>query len=307
VRVLVTGIEGFVGGHVAERLTELGHEVWGTCLDHPPANRPRWRRCDVRELDQVQGALRTSGAEAVVHLAARSSVADSHADPHGTYVVNVVGALNVLESAHLAGLSGPVLLVGSGEVYGRVDDSWSLAEDAPLRPLSAYAGSKAAQEVLGAQYARTFGMRVILARSFAHTGPGQDARFVFPSLARQLAGIERDGGRGVLRVGNLTLVRDYLDVRDVARAYAVLLERAHAGAVLNVCSGEGFALRDLLDEMIELSDAEIEVQEDPELVREIEIERLVGDPRRLVELGWRPVISKHEMLADLLDYWRARI
>jgi GDP-4-dehydro-6-deoxy-D-mannose reductase len=306
VRVLITGVEGFVGGHLAERLAGLGHEVWGGTFEAPTDGLPRRVRCDVRDLRQVREALRASAAEAVVHLAARSSVVESHADPLGAYATNVGGALNVLEAARETALAGPVLLVGSGEVYGNADSRAPLAEDAPLRPVSAYAGAKAAQEILGGQYARSYGLRVVLTRSFTHTGPGQDARFVLASFARQLAVLRASGGRGDLRVGNLAPVRDYLDVRDVASAYALLLERGEAGTVVNVCRGRGFALREYLDELIEIAGAEVRVREDPALLREVEIARLVGDPGRLSALGWRPEISPHDMLADLYRYWSER-
>ena len=305
-RVLVTGIEGFVGGHLRARLEALGHEVWGTALDADAAE-PRVLSADVRDLAAVRGALRASRAEGIVHLAARSSVAGSHADPVETYLTNVLGGLHVLEAARLADLDGPVVLVGSGEVYGDRESPPRLPEETPLAPLSAYAGSKAAQEALGGQYARTWGLRVVLARSFAHTGPGQDERFVFPSFARLLAAIGRRGGRGRLRVGNLAPVRDYLDVRDVAAAYAVLLERGEGGSVVNVCSGEGFALREYLDELVELAGVEVVVEVDPQLVRAVEIRRLVGDPGRLRDLGWSAERTKAEMLRDLLDYWRRKV
>lgn len=305
-RVLITGVEGFVGTHLEARLAALGHEVWGATLEEPAAGRARRMRCDVRDLGEVREALRASAADALVHLAARSSVAESHVDPLGAYATNVGGALNVLEAARLAALSGPVLLVGSGEVYGNAESRAPLGEDTPLRPVSAYAGAKAAQEILGGQYVRAYGLRVVLTRSFTHTGPGQDSRFVLASFARQLAAIRGSGGRGEVRVGNLSPVRDYLDVRDVARAYALVLERGEAGAVLNVCSGRGFALREYLDEMIEISGTEVQVREDPELFREVEIARLVGDPAALSALGWQPEISPHDMLADLFRYWSER-
>ncbi|MBA2565253.1 MAG: GDP-mannose 4,6-dehydratase, partial [Gemmatimonadetes bacterium] len=274
-------------------------------LGEPPRDRSRWLRCDAGDLRQVGAALERSGAEGVVHLAARSSVAASHAEPLETYRANVAGTLAVLEAAREARFEGPLLLVGSGEVYGRCGSGPS-REDAPLAPLSAYAGTKAAQEMIGGQYARTYGLRVVLTRSFAHTGPRQDGRFVFPSLARQLARIERTGGDGVLRVGNLQPVRDYLDVRDVVRAYALLLERGTAGAVLNVCSGRGFRLSDLVYELVEIAAVRVTIEEDPARLRGVDLERLVGDPARLTSLGWLPGITHHQMLSDLYRYWRER-
>jgi GDP-4-dehydro-6-deoxy-D-mannose reductase len=306
VRVLITGVEGFVGGHLAERLTALGHEVWGGTFEAPEDGHARRVPCDVRDAGQVREALRASAADAVVHLAARSSVVESHADPAGTYATNVGGALNVLEAARQAAVGGPILLVGSGEIYGNAGCNGALVEDAPIRPLSAYAGAKAAQEILGGQYARSFGLRVVMTRSFAHTGPGQDARFVLSSFARQLAGLKASVGSGDVRVGNLAPVRDYLDVRDVVRAYALLLDRGDSGLVVNVCRGRGFALREYLDELIEIARVDVRVREDPALVRDVEIGRLVGDPARLSALGWEPEIPPHDMLADLYRYWSER-
>jgi GDP-4-dehydro-6-deoxy-D-mannose reductase len=306
VRVLITGVEGFVGGHLAHALAARGHEVWGTSLEDPPGGSPRRMRCDVRDLAALRRALSESGAEAIAHLAARSSVVESLREPLETYETNVGGAVNVLEASRLAGLEGPILLVGSGESYGDQGAGAPLDEDAPLRPLSAYAAAKAAQELIGAQYARAYGLRVVSTRSFAHTGPGQEPRFALAGFARQLAALGRSGGSGELRAGNLTPVRDYLDVRDVVAAYALLLERGERGAVRNVCSGQGFALREYLDELIEIAGVEVEVRQDPALVREIEIERLVGDPGALLADGWRPAIAKHDMLTDLLGYWSER-
>jgi GDP-4-dehydro-6-deoxy-D-mannose reductase len=319
VRVLITGIEGFVGGHLGRRLAEEGHEVWGTSLHEPPGEEPRWLRCDVRRGEEVRQALARSAAEAVIHLAARSFVPESHADPLSTFEVNVVGTLNVLEAVRRAGLVGPVLLIGTSEIYGGSNAGESaggggggartnarLREDMPVRPVSPYGSSKAAAELLGAQYARSYGLRVVLTRSFAHTGPGQDPRFVFPSFARQLVEIQRAGGRGAIRVGNLAPVRDVLDVRDVVRAYALLLDRADGGAILNVCSGQGFSIGEYLDELIEIAGVDVEIVPDAERIRKVESDRLVGDPGKLFALGWEPAVSKHEMLTDLLSYWRSQ-
>ena len=305
-RVLVTGIEGFVGGHLEARLRGDGHEVWGGTLDAPPSGAPRRVRCDVTDPESVREALRASGAEAVVHLAARSSVAASRTDPLGTYAVNTMGAVHVLEAARLAAIPGPVLLVGSGEQYGESGGDGLLHEDAPLRPVSPYAGSKVAAEAAGLQYARGGGVGAILTRSFAHTGPGQEARFVLPAFASRLARIAREGGTAEMRVGNLWPVRDYLDVRDVVSAYALLLERGEPGTVVNVCSGEGVSLGDLLGELANVAGVKVLVVEDPELVRPGELARLVGDPRRLLALGWRREIPRRRMLEDLWHWWKDR-
>jgi GDP-4-dehydro-6-deoxy-D-mannose reductase len=332
VRVLVTGSEGFVGGHLEVRLARSGHEVWGGTLGTPPAGEPRRVRCDVTDPASVRDALRASGAAAVVHLAARSSVASSRTDPAATYAVNTMGAVHVLEAARLEDIPGPVVLVGSGEQYGdaaggrRGADAGGagagssspggatggaegperLREEVPLRPLTPYAGSKAAAETAGLQYARDAGVRVVLTRSFAHTGPGQEPRFVLPAFARRLARIARGAREGELPAGNLWPVRDYLDVRDVVAAYALLLERGEPGSVVNVCSGEGVPLRELLEQLAAIAGVRVRIVEDPELVRPGEPARLVGDPARLLALGWRREIPRRRMLEDLWSWWKDR-
>jgi GDP-4-dehydro-6-deoxy-D-mannose reductase len=202
-----------------------------------------------------------------------------------------------------------MLAVGSAEEYGLVrPDELPLREDAPLRPLTPYAVSKVAQGYLGLQYALSAAMPVVRTRTFHHTGPRRGETFAESSFARQLAEIEAGRRPPVIEVGNLDAVRDFTDVRDVVRAYWALLERGRAGEVYNVCSGTGIRLRDLLQQLIEVSGLRVEVRVDPARLRPSDVPELVGDPARIhAEVGWAPQLPLRRTLADLMQYWRERV
>jgi len=201
-----------------------------------------------------------------------------------------------------------VLVVGSAEEYGPVGpDEMPIRETTPLRPASPYAVSKVAQGALALLYGPAGGMRVVLTRTFHHTGPGRGEAFAESSFARQVAEIEAGLRPPVLKVGNLEAVRDFADVRDVVRAYWQLLDRGEAGAVYNVCSGQGRRVRDLLDALLAASSARVEVRVDPDRLRPSDVPAQVGDPSRLrAATGWEPRIPLERTLRDLLDDWRAR-
>jgi GDP-4-dehydro-6-deoxy-D-mannose reductase len=202
-----------------------------------------------------------------------------------------------------------VLVVGSAEEYGMVDPSENpLSETTPLRPSSPYAVSKVAQAALAQLYGPSGGMRVVLTRTFPHTGPGRGESFAESSFARQIAEIEADLRPPVLSVGNLDAIRDYCDVRDVVRAYWALLEKGEAGATYNVCGGRGRSIRELLDMLLECSRVRVEVRVDPERLRPSDVPALVGDPSKLrADTGWEPRVPLEQSLADLLDDWRRRV
>jgi GDP-4-dehydro-6-deoxy-D-mannose reductase len=222
--------------------------------------------------------------------------------------VNAVGSLHVLEAVRAHAPGARVLLVGSADVYGASAPGERLREEAPLKPRNPYAVSKAAGDLLGELYARTYGLGVIRTRTFSHTGPGQRPRFALASWADQLARIDAGLLPPEVRVGNLDGVRDYGDVRDVVRAYRALLDRGEPGAVYNVCSGEGHPLGDLLQKLVSLSGVRASVIRDTERVRPHDAEHLVGDPARLRErTGWRAEIDIDRTLHDLYADARARV
>ena len=314
-RLLVTGSGGFVGGHFVDYVhaEQPGVEVHGVVLPHGGVS---WRAASgarVLEADLNDPAAAAAVVEevrpaAILHLAGQSSVHLSWRDPGGTMRTNVLGIVHLLDAVRRQGLRPVVVVVGSAEEYGPVGpEEMPIREDTPLRPASPYAVSKVAQAALALLYGPAGGLRVVLTRTFHHTGPGRGEGFAESSFARQIAEIEAGRRPGVLKVGNLDAVRDFADVRDVVRAYWMLLERGEAGVAYNVCSGRGRPVRRLLDLLLEASGARIDVQLDPERLRPSDVPAQVGDPSRLrAATGWEPRIPLERTLRDLLDDWRAR-
>jgi GDP-4-dehydro-6-deoxy-D-mannose reductase len=298
-RALVSGAAGFVGGHLIRTLLAEGAEVWAGALEPLPVDPPpaglRWISLDVTDRASVASAVGASRPDAVFHLAGQSSVAGSFADPVGTWEVNALGTVRLLEAVPEG---SAFVLASSAEVYGDVpEEDQPIPESAPLRPANPYAASKAAAEMACLAAARVRGVRTVVARSFNHTGPGQDPRFALPSFARQLAALP-EGGE--LRVGNLGARRDLLDVRDVVRAYCALARHGEPGSTFNVCSGRAVSMRDALDLMIGITGKAVEVVVDPGRVRPVDVPLLVGDCRRIAGLGWVAEIPLERTLADLL-------
>ena len=282
---MITGADGFVGGHLRREL--------GECAVAAEAN--------VLDADALARELRAARPDAVVHLAALSSVAASWEDVADVWHVNVVGTVNVLEAVRAEQPGARALVVSTGEVYGRAD-AIPTPEDSPVAPLSPYAASKAAAEVACARAARADGLDIVVARSFAHIGPGQADSFAIGSWTRQIAALKAEGG-GVLRVGELSVRRDLTDVRDVCRAYRLLLDRDVPSGTYNVASGRAVELRAVVDTLISLAGCAIEVEVDPARLRPADIPVLAGDPARLVAAsGWSPAVPLEQTLADALEY-----
>lgn len=307
-RVLVTGANGFVGQHlVRELIRRGGSEIVAGSLDGNPvfgleSGGVEWVPLDVTSTESVRSAVRRCGPDRVFHLAGQSSVGHSFRAPLETWEINATGTLRLLESLRRECARPPrLLLVSSAEVYGGVPEGEQpIGESQPRRPLTPYGSSKGSAELCALQFGEMGAVEVVVTRSFNHIGPGQDARFVVPSLARQLVRMGREGGEPVLRVGNLNVCRDFLDVRDVVRAYLTLMERGAEGEVYNVCSGEGRSLLAIVEELVRLSGTGARIEEDPERFRPADIRALVGDPTRLRSLGWEPRIPLSRSLGDVL-------
>jgi GDP-4-dehydro-6-deoxy-D-mannose reductase len=281
--VLVTGADGFVGTHLLEL---LGDEAVPT-------------EADVTDQEAVAAAIRTAKPGSVVHLAALSGIAESWRDPSRVWEVNVVGTVNVLEAVRRERPGARVLAVSTGEVYGQAKQV-PTPEEAPVAPVSPYAASKAGAELACAQ-ARAAGVDVVVARAFQHEGPGRDERFAVGSWVRQLAELELAGG-GALRVGNLEIERDITDVRDVCRAYRLLLEPTVEAGVYNVASGKAVPLARVVELLVEMARCPVTVEPDPDRLRPADIPVLVGDASRLERAtGWRPQIPLEQTLADTLQ------
>jgi GDP-4-dehydro-6-deoxy-D-mannose reductase len=329
VRALVTGIAGFAGSHLAEHLVQCpGVEVHGVVAPgHPYANlrhlspaeawsagndtagRLLLHAADLMDAAVLARVVADVCPDAIYHLAARASVGGSWHDPQGTLVDNTIMQLNLLQAATEWAPEARILVVGSSDEYGRIaPEDLPVSEETPLRPLSPYAVSKVTQDYLGLQYHLSRGLHVVRVRPFNHVGPRQQTGFVAPDLACQIARIEAGLAEPVLRVGNLDARRDFTDVRDVVRAYRLVLEQGAPGEVYNVGAGRSWAVREVLDTLVGLAGVPIRVEPDPARMRPSDIPDIVCDYRRLRDrTGWEPERPISHALVDVLADWRARV
>jgi GDP-4-dehydro-6-deoxy-D-mannose reductase len=312
--VLITGVAGFAGSHLAELALDEGAEVCGTILpgariDNLPAlgGRVRTVPCDLTEPGAAARVLAELAPDRVFHLAGVSVVGTSWANRAEVLRQNLDGAFQLLEG--LRARPVPCLLVSSAELYGAVPESAQpIAESQPIAPLSPYALSKACQELYAGYYARAERVPIVLVRAFNHVGPRQAPGFVWSDIARQVAAIERDRQSPVLEVGTLTTRRDFTDVRDVVRAYWLALGHGTPGEVYNVASGRAVAIQEVVDGFRALASRPIEVRLAADRVRPIDLPLLLGDAGRLrARTGWKPQIPLEQSLADVLADWRSRV
>lgn len=313
-RVLITGVTGLIGSHLAEFLVgQPGVEVFGLKRwRSPTANlaalegRITLLEGDVEDPYSVFAALERAAPDRVFHLAAQSYPSESWTAPVATMNTNVNGTIHVLEGVRQRAPNAQVLIACSSAEYGLIKpDEVPIAESRPLRPISPYGVSKVAQELLGLQYHLSFGMRVYLARFFNQVGTRQGDRCSIQTFARQIAEIEAHGGSGALDHGNLSPYRDFLDVKDCVRAIWALLDRGKPGVPYNVCSGRARSMREILDQLVALSPAEVNPRVDPARLRPVDEPVLEGDRRRLsADTGWEPRVPLAQTLAEVLDYWR---
>ena len=318
-RALITGITGFVGGHLAEHLLALGDDVAGlSASGHWPEGLRHLAEVPLIPFDIARGSVATMaailqrrGPEAVYHLAAQANPSASLDDPKGTWALNLGGVLTLLEAvrASAGGRGGPrVILVGSGVCYGNPSPSdLPVTERCPPRPNNPYAASKAAADLLGIQHHLSHGTHTVMARPFNHAGPRQDDRYALSSFARQVAEVER-GIRTRIEVGNLEVVRDFTDVRDIARAYRLLATDGCPGELYNVGTGRDVSLSRMLETLRGLARVPVEVVVDPDRVRPVDQPRLLADASKLRhDTGWEPAFTTDQTLADMLDDWRGRL
>jgi GDP-4-dehydro-6-deoxy-D-mannose reductase len=297
-RALITGSAGFVGRHLAAHLHTKGDEVTGF---------DRESGVDILDHAAVERFVADARPDAVYHLAGQSDVGASWDTPVETFRANAEGTLALLEACRHHDVHR-VLVISSADVYGHVADSdLPLPETAPLRPVSPYAASKVAADFLGLQAWLGHGLPVVRVRAFNHLGPGQSERFVAPAIAARIARNEVDG-TDAIPVGNLEPRRDLTDVRDVVRAYRLLVERAQPGAAYNVCSGDDVPVGELAERLVAMAAGRMRLVVDPALQRPVDNPVLRGDNRRIrAETGWEPTISLDQTLADVLADARARV
>ncbi len=316
-RLLITGITGFVGSHMAEYALAQGAEVFGSArwrsrtenVEHL-RGRVRLIECDLRDVASVRGLLEAAAPTHVIHLAAQSFVGTSWHTPGETLATNINAQLNLLEGMRALKLSPRFLAIGTSEEYGLVyPDELPIRETNPLRPLSPYAVSKVAQDMMGYQYFKSYGLPIIRTRAFNHEGPRRGEVFVTSNFAKQVAEIEAGLRAPVIFVGDLKPTRDYSDVRDIIRGYWALLDRGEPGEVYNLCSGRPWAIQQVLDFLLGESRSKgISVETDPARLRPSDVMVLDGDPSKIRNAtGWAVEIPFEQTLRDSLAYWRQRI
>ena len=302
--VLVTGAAGFAGSHLLEYLSGSVDLVGWSRSDPAPelATLARWQRVNILDRDQVSDALGALRPEAIFHCAGLPYVAESWGDTAAPLAANVLGTHHLIDAAERLGSPCRIVVTGSAQVYAAADKP--ITEADAIAPSSPYAFSKLAQEQL-ALHSASRNVEVIVTRSFNHTGPRQKPSFLAPSVARQIAMIERGRLEPVLEVGNLDPIRDVIDVRDAVRAYTAIMKTGAPGTIYNVSSGVGRPVRTIVEALVAQARVPIRVEQDLKRFRPNDIPVLIGDPRRLqLATDWRPEISFEQMVGDLLEYWR---
>lgn len=316
-RVLITGITGMAGSHLADYCLTLPNvEVFGIRrwrsrvenIEHLE-DRIRVLEGDLNDASSMRLVIREVKPDRIFHLAAQSFVPTSWRAPVETLTINVIGQVNLFEAIRSEGVDPRVHVAGSSEEYGHVEpDQVPIRETNVLRPLSPYAVSKVAQEMLAIQYHYSYGLKSVVTRAFNHEGPRRGEVFVTSSFAKQVAEIELGRRKPIIKVGDLSSVRDWTDVRDMVRAYWLALEKGTFGEVYNIASGRRRTVKEMLDILLSYTREKIAVERDPSRLRPSDVTLLVGDASKFRALtGWEPTIALEQTLEDTLNYWRARL
>lgn len=319
-KILITGVSGFVGQHLLTFLsTKPGLSVQGidvdtldSLADYPGSY--EYSSINMLDKESLFELIRKFDPDAIIHLASSSSVAYSWKNPNDCFKNNTNIFLNLIEAVRLHKKNCKILSIGSSEEYGKVDvSSLPLTEEVNVNPSSPYGVSRVSQEMLSKVYVTGYGLDIVMTRSFNHTGPGQDNRFFIPDFASQLMKIKKNATQNgpdtdpVINVGDLTVVRDFTDVRDVVKAYWLLLKHGRKGEIYNVCSGTGYSLSQLAKMMNELSAANVRIQQDSDRIRPAENPVIIGSNEKLSsETGWKPMITIETSLEDVLNYWHGK-
>ncbi len=314
---LIIGAAGFVGPYLMQHLKrDLGHEIAVTKMPHEQIKIAEMKKSDYQVYDlnilipeEITELLFEIHPDYIFHLAAQSSVALSWKNPALTVDVNVKGGINVLEALRSLDYKPRMIMVGSGEEYGPVCYSdEGIREDSRINPVNIYAATKACQNMIGRIYAQAYGLEIMMVRAFNHIGPNQEPMFAVADFCKQAALIEAGKREAVILVGNLKAERDFTDVRDVVRAYALLVENGKAGETYNVGSGKTISLADILQLILDMSVSDIRVEVDPNKLRPIDVPVIKADIGKMREvIDWEPVIKLEQTIAETLDYWRKKI
>ncbi len=317
-KFLITGVTGFTGSHLAEYiLNEVDDaEVYGTIRWRSHRinlkgfeNRLKLCECELRDSKSVRDLIEYVKPKYIFHLAGHSYVPASWNSPNDTVVNNIIGEINILEAIRKVCPDCRIHLACSSEEYGMVmEEELPITEDNLLRPLSPHGVSKVAQDMLGFQYYKSYGLDIIRTRAFNHTGPRRGEVFVASNFAKQIAEIELGLRIPVVYVGNLEARRDFTDVRDVVRGYWLAVQKGKSGEIYQICSGNAYSIRKVLQILMGYSNKDIDIKVDPTRMRPSDVPVLLGSYKKVNKAtGWEPVIPFEKTLADLLDYWRNRL
>lgn len=317
-KILITGITGFAGSHLADYILNTGKDVklygtsrWRSNKEHIEhlAGRMMLFECDLKDSSSVKNVIDSVRPDWIFHLAAQSFVSASWNHASETIKTNIIGNLNLLEAVRYAGISPRIQIACSSEEYGMVNpDELPLSERNELRPLSPYAVSKVGQDLLSYQYFKSYGIDVVRTRAFNHTGPRRGQVFVTSDFAKQIAEIESGKQEPVIFTGNLDARRDFTDVRDMVKAYWLSLEKCEPGEVYNICSGIDCSMTNLLEMLLSETDVKVKIQKVQEKMRPSDVLVLRGDNSKFCSAtGWKPEIPFKKTLCDILEYWRVRV
>lgn len=318
-KILITGFTGFVSQHFLALLNEKepGSRVLGIDKNEPDFDFSifskltiTFENIDLLDKTTTDKVLDDFKPEYILHLASVSSVAQSWHTPLESFVNNTNIFLNLVEQVRVRNNKCRILSVGSSEEFGEVTEAeLPLTEEHPLKPLSPYAVARVSQEMLSKIYADGYEMDIIMTRSFNHIGPGQKELFVISSFAKQLVHLSKETAtKKTIITGNLSVIRDFVDVRDVVKAYYLLLKKGKRGEVYNICSGNGIVLKDIVSSMGKILNLEVETVVNPKLIRPTENKKVVGSFQKIkAELGWQPEISIEKSLEDIIIYWQAEV
>lgn len=314
-KYLITGYSGFVSHHFLNYLESLKEDcfVLGVDINNPTFDTSiyQYAKCSFQQVDllnkdQVSELLNSFQPDYILHLASYSSVAYSWKNPVSAFVNNSNIFLNLVDQIRLLGLPCRVLSVGSSEEYGNItEELLPLHEELPTQPISPYAVARVSQEMLSKIYADSYGVDIVLTRSFNHIGPGQKEIFVISSFAKKLVEIKKNpASADNITVGNIEVIRDFVDVRDVAKAYYLLLHNGRKGQIYNICSGVGYSLKEILMQMMSILELDVKIVIDDQLIRPDDNKIIIGSNNKIYqEVNWNPTTAIEKSLEDIIDYW----
>ncbi len=299
---LITGSSGFVGKHLSTYLQSQNLKVYGIERNFPFGGFDAFE-CDILDVSRLKEVLKEIKPDYIFHLAAQSSVESSWKDPVGTFRINVEGTDNLINCVEELKLNSIILIASSGEVYGTAK-SYPFTEQTIPEPNSPYSKSKLAQEEIALEHFKKNGTKIIISRSFPHNGPNQSENFACSSFAKQIVQIEK-GEMDNIIVGNLDASRDYTDVRDIVKAYYLAVQKCKSGEIYNICSGKAYTIKEILDNLINLSTKKIITKSDKKKLRPSDIPLLLGDNKKFCTItNWKPYFTLNQTLKDTLDFWR---